>query len=194
MPESYTNVKPAYFPNKPSPHENELTEIHEPSKFHLEKEYTWLEMVHLTKEFTDSVQVTWSAHNAAQIREQSFAISMSTLMPLLRDQAHEMPTIKHVMDKVKKTTSFLNPTQTPVIIADQPLFALAKHIQWHWPDEYGNFVIMMGALHIEIAALRMVGRILKGSGWTRSLACHRQVLLNPFYGWLMLPRLEEHIN
>ena len=126
-------------------------------------------MVHLTKEFTDSVQVTWSAHNAAQIREQCFAISMSALMPLLRDQAHEMPTIKHVMDKVKKTTSFLNPTQTPVSTADQPLFALAKQIRWHWPDEYDNFVVMMGALHIEMAALRMVGRILKGSGWTTAI-------------------------
>ena len=73
------------------------------------------------------------------------------------------------MDKVKETTSFLNPTQTPVITADQPLFALAKQIQWHWPDEYGNFVVMMGALHIEMAALRMVGHILKGSGWTTAI-------------------------
>ena len=115
------------------------------------------------------MQVTWSAHNAVQIREQGFAISMSALMPLLRDQAHDIPTIKHVMDKVKETTSFLYPTQTPVITADQPLFALAKQIQWHWPDEYGNFVVMMGALHIEMAALRMVGRILKGSGWTTAI-------------------------
>ena len=126
-------------------------------------------MVHLTKELTDSVQVTWSAHNAAQTREQSFAISMSALMPLLRNQAHEMSTIKHVMDKVKETTSFLNPTRTPVITADQPLFALANQIQWHWPDEYGKFVVMMGTLHIEMAALRMVGRILKGSGWTTAI-------------------------
>ena len=80
-----------------------------------------------------------------------------------------MPTIKHVMDNVKETTSFLNPTQTPVITADQPLFALAKQIQWHWPDEYGNFVVMMDALHNEMAALRMVGRILKGSGWTTAI-------------------------
>ena len=28
---------------------------------------------------------------------------------------------------------------------------------------------MMGALHIEMAALRMVGRILKGSGWTTAI-------------------------
>ena len=56
-----------------------------------------------------------------------------------------------------------------VITADQPLFALAKQIQWHWPDEYGNFVVMMGALHIEMAALRMAGRILKGSGWMTAI-------------------------
>ena len=28
---------------------------------------------------------------------------------------------------------------------------------------------MMDALHIELAALRMVGRILKGSGWTTTI-------------------------
>ena len=28
---------------------------------------------------------------------------------------------------------------------------------------------MMGALHIEMATLRMVGRILKGSGWTTAI-------------------------
>ena len=39
----------------------------------------------------------------------------------------------------------------------------------HWPDEYGNFVVMMGALHIELAALRMVGHILKGSGWMTTI-------------------------
>ena len=73
-------------------------------------------MVHLTKEFTDSVQVTWYAHNAAQIREQSFTISMSALMPLLRDEAHEMPTIKHVMDKVKE--------RNPSLTLHKPLYLL----------------------------------------------------------------------
>ena len=83
--ESYTNVKPAYFPKKPMPPENELTEIPEPSKFHLEKGvYVARNGSPHKGSFTDSVQVTWSAHNAAQIREQSFAISMSALMPLLR--------------------------------------------------------------------------------------------------------------
>ena len=73
------------------------------------------------------------------------------------------------MDKVKDIVSYLNPTQTPVITADQPLFALAKQIQWNWPNEYGNFVIVMGALHIEMAALRLLGSFLKDSGWSTAI-------------------------
>ena len=41
------------------------------------------------------------------------------------------------MDKIKDTVTYLNPTQTPVIVADQPSYTLAKQIQWHWPEKYG---------------------------------------------------------
>ena len=66
---------------------------------------------------------------------------------------------------------FLNPGQTPVIAADQPLYALAKQIQWHWPENYGEdkFVLMFGGLHIEMAAFQSNGNLLKGSGWTSAL-------------------------
>lgn len=70
---------------------------------------------------------------------------------------------------VKETTAFLNPGQPPVICMDQPLYALAKQIQWENSTNYGEkkFVVMMGALHIEMAALKMVGNWLKNSGWVR---------------------------
>ena len=53
------------------------------------------------------------------------------------------------MDKIKDTVAYLNPTQTPVIAADQPIYALAKQIQWHWLEKYGvdKFLIMFGGLH-----------------------------------------------
>jgi len=75
------------------------------------------------------------------------------------------------MDQIKKSVAFLNPGQVPVIAADQPLYALAKQIQWHWPEKYGEdkFVIMFGGLHIEMAALRSIGTFLQGSGWTAAL-------------------------
>uniref|UniRef100_H3ACQ8 Uncharacterized protein n=1 Tax=Latimeria chalumnae TaxID=7897 RepID=H3ACQ8_LATCH len=86
------------------------------------------------------------------------------------EQAHSVAIIKHVMNKIRDIVAFLNPGQTP-IIADQPLFTLAKQIQWHWPEWYGEdkFVIMFGGLHIEMAALRMIEKVLQDSGWTSAL-------------------------
>lgn len=36
---------------------------------------------------------------------------------------------------------------------DQPLYTVAKEIQWNWKDCYGGqkIVIMFGGLHIEMA-------------------------------------------
>ena len=67
--------------------------------------------------------------------------------------------------------TFLNPGQTPILAADQPLYALAKQIQWYWPDEYGEdkFVIMFGGLHIEMTNLKSIGSMLQDSGWTSTL-------------------------
>ena len=52
----------------------------------------------------------------------------------------------------------LNPGQTPVMVSDQLLFALAKQIQWQWPESYGEykFVVMFGGLHVEMAALKWI--------------------------------------
>ena len=125
----------------------------------------------LTEEVDDALSVTWSAHHAAQQRSKAFEVSITALLPLLRDQVHSVATIKHVMDKVRDTVAFLNPGQTPVIGADQPLYALAKQIQWQWPEKYGEdkFVLMFGGLHIEMAAFSSIGNLLKGSGWTSVL-------------------------
>ena len=62
------------------------------------------------------------------------------------------------MNKICDIVLHLNPSQVHVIAADQPLYVLAKQIQWHWP-EYGEdkFIIMFGHLHIKMAALRSVG-------------------------------------
>ena len=117
------------------------------------------------------VDVTWSAHHASKKRSPAFEVSVTSLLPLLRDQAHSVATVKHVMDKMKDIVSFLNPGQVPVLAADQPIYAVAKQVQWHWPEKYGedNFVIMFGGLHIEMAALRSIGTLLQDSGWTGAL-------------------------
>ena len=58
-----------------------------------------------------------------------------------------------------KAVEPLNPGQTAVIAFNQPLFALAKEIQWRHPDTIGEdkLVIMLGGLHIELAVLNAMG-------------------------------------
>ena len=130
-------------------------------------EYEWLEKVCVTEEVDGAVNVTWSAHHASKKRSAPFEVSITALLPLLRDQAHSVATIKHVMDKISDTVAFPNPGQVPVIAADQPIYAVAKQIQWYWPEQYGHHVF--GGLHIELAALRSIGTLLRDSGWTGAL-------------------------
>ena len=85
-------------------------------------------------------------------------------MQLLKDKAHDVSTIKYTLEKIKEAIFFLNPTQSPVVTLDQPLFALAKQIQWTWPNEFENFVFILGRLHIEITLLKVIGQILSNSG------------------------------
>ena len=112
----------------------------------LRLEYEWLQFVSLTNEVLDVETVSWSAYHSSKERGPHVNISISSLMPILQEQAHSVATIKHAMDKVKEVTSFLNPRQTPVMACDQPLFVLAKQIQWEWPEIYGEdrFVVMFG--------------------------------------------------
>ena len=68
--------------------------------------------------------------------------------------------------------SHLNPGQVPVLACDQPLYAIAKKIQWTWPEKYGEdkLFIMLGGLHTELAALKAIGHWLEDSGWDQALA------------------------
>uniref|UniRef100_A0A0L8FV64 Uncharacterized protein n=1 Tax=Octopus bimaculoides TaxID=37653 RepID=A0A0L8FV64_OCTBM len=104
----------------------------------LKPEYDWLQSVALAEIYDNTIKVTWSAHNAQQVKDLQFDVDMSALIPLLRDHSNEVSTIKHPMDK----------------------------IQWKWPQMDGSFVILMGSLHTDMAALRVAGSLRKSSGWT----------------------------
>ena len=79
--------------------------------------------------------------------------------------------IKHGITVLQCATEFLNPGQIPVMAFDAPLFALAKFVQWIWPETHGEskFIAMFGGLHIEMAMWKTYGDYLEGSGWTTAL-------------------------
>ena len=96
---------------------------------------------------------------------------MSSLLPLFQEEAASAAMIRHAIDVISQAINFLNPGQVPIIACDQPLYAIAKKIQWNWPSTYGEkkSVIMLGGLHIELAVLKAIGSWIEDSCWTNAL-------------------------
>ncbi|WAR09470.1 hypothetical protein MAR_019428 [Mya arenaria] len=68
------------------------------------------------------------------------------------------------MNVVSASMQNLNPSQTPVIACDQPLFAKIKLVKWSWPQTHGE-----DRYFVEIAALRTLGDWLDNSGLTHAI-------------------------
>ena len=73
--------------------------------------------------------------------------------------------VTHYFKVISKVVKELNRQQPTFIIADQPVYAIAKQVQWLLPDEYKNVVVLMDPLHIKMAFLNAISDWLKGSGW-----------------------------
>ena len=71
----------------------------------------------------------------------------------------------------KDAIHYLNPAQTAVITMDQPLYSLAKQIQWTYTETLReqNYIVVLGGLHIEMVCLHILGQWLEGSGWCSAL-------------------------
>jgi len=117
-----------------------------------------------------SDNITWSAHHTKKQRGPVFEVSITSLLPLLRNQVHSVATIRHVMDKIKDTVTYLNPIQYPVIAADRPIYVFAKQSGIDRKTmAKTSFVIMFGGLRIEMVALKSIGTLLQNSGWTEAI-------------------------
>ena len=136
LPTNYTNVPPAALKTK------EFTVpfvqgLVKPANFttftHAKKEELgWLNKVMeaLQKEHLDEMDwVSWSAYHANIQNTVIPSAAINALLPLFLDSAHSVAMIKHSMTMVQATVQHFNPTQVPILTADQPLYTLAKQIQ-----------------------------------------------------------------
>lgn len=126
-----------------------------------------------TEELEKGDVVTWSGfHSQRQDPDSIKPAAEIGILPLFPDKSTDPSIVKHVMLVVKKSIEFLNPGQTPVLGADQPLYAISKRLQWKFPSILGEdkYVLMMGALHIEDKVQLMVGKLIRGSGWEWALS------------------------
>ncbi|MES9882849.1 MAG: hypothetical protein ABW185_18430 [Sedimenticola sp.] len=122
----------------------------------------------------EDIHVSWAAYHASNelaCTTDHVPTAVSALLPLFPDDSKSIAMIRHSMDVVRDAVTILNPGQIPVIACDQPLFKLAKQIQWMWPETHGEdaFVVMLGGLHIKMTLLKALGDLLDGSGWTSTL-------------------------
>ena len=134
----------------------------------------WLEHVRtvVTDNTSNNMQISWSAFHANQVKSpENSTLDISSLLPLFQEESKSPAMIRHSMNVVRDAINFLNPGQSPVIACDQLLYALAKEIKWTWPETLGEnqYVVMLGGLHIELTALKALGKWLDDSGWSIAL-------------------------
>ena len=176
LPHFYTDVPPVTNSiKKPSVSATIVASLNRSSyDQHAKEEYCWLDQtkkILSNDDETHSANVSWAAYHASHQSTTQHVICHNSLLPLFHESAHTLAMIKHSFNVIKRVVEHLNPGQAPVLTFDQPLYALAKQIQWNWPEEYGEdkYVIMFGGLHIEMAALKTLGDWLRGSGWVQAL-------------------------
>ena len=75
--------------------------------------------------------------------------------------------IAHAISVISATIKCLDPSQVPVVTVDQPLFALGKAVGGAYDED--RLVVMLGGLHIEMAAFNALGKWILGSGRTDAL-------------------------
>ena len=116
-------------------------------------------------------KMVWSVYHALHQLSLDDLPSVCALLPLFYEKAATPSMIKHGMDVQRQAIAYLNPGQIPVTAFDQPIFAIAKYVQWKWPSTHGEHmhVVMLGGLHTEMALWRTLGDVLEGSGWTTAL-------------------------
>ena len=97
----------------------------------------------LTKEqILESDNISWSSFHASLQNDLDETCAIISLLPMFYDKAASTAMIKHGMHIQKMITEHLNAGQVPVMTFDQPLFALAKCVQWKWPEIFGEEKIL----------------------------------------------------
>ena len=139
LPSFYSNVSSAYLPpicNFASFDENGNLPTLEEDIFNGDKK--WLK---------ETTNMPWFIFQAKKY------ISPKAVPDIWRDNSKSPATIKHILDVLGPAIDYLNLEQLMVVGFDQPLYAIAKRLQWYHYG-YEKLVIMLGALHIETAILR----------------------------------------
>ena len=102
------------------------------------KEIEWLKSASTITRSSDRLpnyKVSWAAYFASQ-ESSPVTPTITSMLPLFQDDSKAVAMIKHGMDVIKAAVNYLNPGQTPFVVVDQLLYAIAKQEQKIWPEIY----------------------------------------------------------
>ena len=105
-----------------------------------------------------------AADQVSQKRGIQTPPGVNAICPLLQDKVSTFNMEAHLVQLNMKSTAIINPTQTPVNISDQPVYALTKKLQFRHPDIFSQYFPIFGQLPIEKSLLITHGHLIEGSG------------------------------
>lgn len=146
LPESYTAVQPAEFPSNdlyvPCTPDRKCMPFHNRLHEAQVKDESWMAHVSTMLKPDTLPQgevITWSGYNSRLMSDDSVKPKAVTgVLPLFPDKAAKPSMMNHAMHLTMQGTKALNPGQTPLLGADQPLYAITKQLQWSFPDTMGE--------------------------------------------------------
>ena len=107
--------------------------------------------------------ISFSAFYSTNLQKQSIK-DVSTMLLLIKESINSPAIVYHCLYLISKLTLKLNPNQIPIVTADQPVYVMAKQLQWNYPEKFELCFLILRPLHIEMALLNMIGDWLEGSG------------------------------
>ena len=121
LPEYYTNIYPVKGGKHEFPSDNKIVRFYtHDERISLEAASEWLNSNEV------STNTSFSSFYSKNVPNSFNEPDVNVLLPILNESVNSPAVVHHCMKLVAKLTDHLNPDQTSVLIADQPVFTIAK--------------------------------------------------------------------
>ena len=133
----------------------------------------WLEYVsdRIENRTNHHLHLSQSDFNPDKTETNTSTSDTTAMIPMFCENSKSAAMINQSLDMILKGDNSLNEGQPIVVTLDQPLYAIAKRVQWQWPEEYSihKIIFMLGGLHTEMEFLSALGDWLECGSWVAAL-------------------------
>ena len=81
----------------------------------------------------DRAELIWSIYHSRSIEAHGKPKTSATMLPISTQSSMDPSMVLRGLKLSVSATKYLNPGQIPLLAVDQPIYALAKKIQWRHP-------------------------------------------------------------